>query len=147
MIGRSCVTQFLDTYHRLAYGVDKGNQSDIVFLDFSKAFDFVFPVHIIYKLRKFGISVSLLQWFVSYLDGRLRRVAIDGETSEWRSVTSGVPQGSILGPLLFILFINNVPDAISNSSTLAIFADDAKCLYTIYSDRDCLAFQADIQPE
>ena len=74
MKGRSCETQLFDTYHRLANGVDIGNQSDIVFLDFSKAF--VSHVHLIYKLRKFVISGSLLQRFVSYLDGRLQRVTI-----------------------------------------------------------------------
>ena len=69
---------------------------------------------------------------------------MDGKSSEWLTVTSGVPHGSILGPALFILFINDMPNVISNSSTLALFADDAKCLRMIKSVKDCVKLQADI---
>ena len=101
-------------------------------------------MRLIQKLGKFGIKGPLLQWFTSYLDGRLQRVVIDGKASEWLKVTSGVPQGSIIGLLLFLVFINDMPDVISDFITLALFADDAKCLRLIRSTEDCLALQSDI---
>ncbi|CAB4014768.1 Hypothetical predicted protein [Paramuricea clavata] len=96
------------------------------------------------KLYAAGIRGSLLKWFGSYLHDRKQRVVLDGKCSEWLDVTSGVPQGSILGPALFVLFINDMPDVISESGTLALFADDAKCLRTINSDADCVALQRDL---
>ena len=69
---------------------------------------------------------------------------LDGKCSEWLSVTSGVPQGSILGPVLFVLFINDMPDVVSEPSTLALFADDAKCHRAINDDGDCVALQDDL---
>ena len=71
-------------------------------------------------------------------------MVIDGKSSKWLTATSGVPQGSILGPTLFVLFINDMPNVISNLSTLALFADDAKCLRIIKSVSDCMELQADI---
>ena len=73
-----------------------------------------------------------------------QRVMLDGKCSEWLSVTSGVPQGFILGPVLFVLFINDMPDVVSEPSTLALFADDAKCLRAINDDGDCVALQDDL---
>ena len=142
--GRSCTTQLLNTYHLVAEGIDMGIQTDCIFLDFTKAFDSVSHVRLIHKLGTFGIRGPLLQWFTSYLDGRIQRVVLDGEASKWMKVTSGVPQGSIIGPLLFLVFINDMPNSVSDSSTLALFADDAKCLRRIHSTEDCLALQSDI---
>ena len=73
----------------------------------------------------------------------MQRVVIDGKHSSWVSVTSGVPQGSLLGPALFVLFINDIPCTLSHSSTLAIFAEDAKCFRTIRSVSDCESLQSD----
>lgn len=94
------------------------------------------------KLYSVGIGGLLLKWFHSYLYGRKQRVVIDGISSEWLSVTSRVPQGSIFGPALFVLFINDMPGVVSKSSALALFADDAKCFRAINSDMTCFALQA-----
>ena len=101
-------------------------------------------MRLIHKLGTFGIRGPLLQWFTSYLDGRIQRVVLDGEASKWLKVTSGVPQGSIIGPLLFLVFINDMPNFVSDSSTLALFADDAKCLRRIRSTEHYLVLQSDI---
>ncbi|PFX13619.1 RNA-directed DNA polymerase from mobile element jockey [Stylophora pistillata] len=142
--GRSTITQLLDTVHRMVRTIDHGEQTDVAFLDFSKAFDSVSHAHLISKLDQSGIKGPLLHWFISYLGNRLQRVVIDGKSSNWLPVTSGVPQGSLLGPALFVLFINDMPSALSHSSTLALFADDAKCFRTIRSYADCALLQDEI---
>ena len=99
----------------------------------SKAFDKLNHAKLLDKLCQFGITGSLHDWFKSYLHDRKQRV----------TVTSGVPQGSLLGPMLFLLFVNNLPDTVS-SSTAACYADDTKVLRTINSATDCSALQADL---
>ena len=142
--GRSTITQLLDTVHRIKNAIDQGVHTDVAFLDFSKAFDSVSHPHLISKLDQIGIKGPLLQWFTSYLNNRVQRVVIDGKNSEWLPVTSGVPQGSMLGPALFVVFINDMPRPVSQCNTLALFADDAKCFCTIRSASDCVRFQGDI---
>ena len=100
--------------------------------------------HLIRKLDQCGIKGHLLQCFISYLCNRLQRVVTDGGSSDWFPVTSGVPLGSLLGPVLFVLFISDMPSVLSHSSTLALFADDAKCFRTIISHTDCALLQDDI---
>ena len=142
--GRSTITQLLDTVNQITKSIDQGVQTDVAFLDFSKAFDSVSHPHLVSKLDQCGIKGPLLQWFFSYLDNRVQRVVIDGKSSEWLPVTSGVPQGSLLGPALFVLFINDMPCSVSEDSTMALFADDAKCYRTIRSVNDCAQLQTDI---
>ena len=103
----------------------KGLETDIIYLDFSKAFYSVCHQKRLSKLLYFGIDGPLLKWFESYLSARKQRVVINGSYSSWSEVKSGVIQGSILGPVLFLMFVNDMPEVLC-SSNLAMFADDSK---------------------
>ena len=141
---RSCTTQLLKVYHSIGAVLDRGGQVDIIYLDFSKAFDSVSHSLLLYKLENFyGFTDVFIKLFESYLRQRMQCVLIDGENSSWNDVTSGVPQGSILGPLLFLLFINDMPDVVT-SSTTALFADDCKVFKEIKSRDDCSNLQNDL---
>ena len=96
----------------------------MAYLDFRKAFDLVSHEHLIYKLSKYGIKGQILNWIRDFLKDRTQRVVIRGTASSPRNVTSGVPQGSVLGPILFLIFINDLP--IELLSRLSLFADDSK---------------------
>ena len=113
-------------YHKIGEFLDKGFQTDVIYLDSSKAFDSVPHSLLIHKLKTFEFNGDLLSWLKSYLTGREQQVVIEGAKSSWLSVTSGVQQGSILGPLLFLLYIIDMPDVVSFCS-ISLFADDAKC--------------------
>lgn len=144
MRGRSCSSQLLKVYHNIGKILDRGGQVDIVYLDFSKAFDSISHNLILYKLKYlFGFSEQLLSWMHSYLSQRTQRVVVEGVESSWCPVSSGVPQGSNVGPLLFLLFINDLPNAAPNSTT-ALFADDSKCFKKIDSLSDCELLQNDL---
>ena len=104
----------------------------MLYLDFSKAFDSVSHRLLIHKLQSFGFHAHLLNWFKAYLMGREQRVVVDSSNSDWLPVLSGVPQGSILGPMLFLCYINDMPSCTLNSTT-ALFADDSKCFRPIHS--------------
>ena len=104
-----------------------------VFLDISKAFDKVWHEGLLYKLKSMGISGELYNLLENYLSGRFQRVVLNGQTSSWRPVLAGVPQGSILGPLLFLVYINDLPDGLKSNPKL--FADDTS-LFTIVKDKN-----------
>ena len=99
---------------------------DAVFLDFAKAFDRVSHDILLQKLCNFGISGTLLHWCKDYLTDREQRVVIEGLSSSWTVIPSGVPQGSLLGPLFFVIFICDLPDAVMAGNTIALYADDCK---------------------
>jgi hypothetical protein len=141
--GRSCVTQLLTTLHRMGQLLDNNIQTDVIFLDFAKAFNSVDHNILLMKLRMYGISLNFYNWFSSYLRGRKQRVVAEGVASEWSPVTSGVPQGSILCPMLFLLFINDLPDAIPQaiSTSTGLYADDAKLYKAITSNEDSACLQ------
>ena len=109
----------------------------VVFCDISKAFDRVWHKGLLHKLACMGISGSLLQWFQSYLSNRRQRVVLNGVESNWADVLAGVPQGSILGPLLFFIYINDIVNNIRSS--IRLFADNTS-IYIIIDDPQTAAF-------
>ena len=113
-----------------------------MYFDFMKAFDKVPHGRLIMKLKSYGIGGPLLEWIEAFLSGRLQRVVINGTSSDWAEVTSGVPQGSVLGPVLFLSYINDIVGVAS--SEVRLFADDCVCYRVIDDPSDCDVLQRDI---
>ena len=126
--GDSTVNQLVDIYNTFCKALDNGLEVRAVFCDISKAFDRVWHKGLIYKLKRAGINGLLLDWLSDYLTNRKQRVVIPGGRSDWHFIRAGVPQGSILGPLLFLLYINDIVTDIQ--SCVRLFADDTS-LYII----------------
>ena len=145
MAGRSCVTNLIDTLDYVGSCLDSGGHIDMIYIDMSKAFDKVNHGLLIQKLQKdYGFGRNLLRWFQCYLENRKQRVTVLGATSDLLPVTSGVPQGSILGPALFLLYVNDLPNNVK-SSRVAMFADDTKVFKAVQSPNDALMLQEDIK--
>ena len=115
---------------------------DVVYLDFQKAFDKVPHQRLILQLKAHGIGNDVINWIEKWLTHRRRRVIVDGEISNWKSVLSGVPQGSVLGPILFLIYINDLEDDIS--SKVLKFADDTKVFRKVTNDTDKQSLQDDL---
>ena len=142
--GRSTVLQLLKALDEWTLELDMRKDVNVIYCDFMKAFDKVPHLRLIHKLKMYGITEPYTSWFKSFLLDRRQRVVVNGTTSEWKEVTSGVPQGSVLGPLLFVLYINDLPDVIKNGSGIYLFADDTKLYKSISSTTDCESLQKDL---
>jgi hypothetical protein len=125
--GVSTITQLVEIYDQFCHAVSHGKDIRVVFLDISKAFDRVWHDGLLYKLKQHGIKGKLLAWLMNYLKDRQQRVTINGVSSAWGNIEAGVPQGSVLGPLLFLIFINDITNVIKNCK-IRLFADDT-CLF------------------
>ena len=131
--GRSCESQLALTINDLAKILDRQGQADVVITDFSKAFDTVPHKRLLLKLHRSGITGALHRWFKNFLTTRSQSVVLDGVSSSSVWVQSGVPQGTVMGPLLFILYISDLPQGIK--SQVRLFADDCILLEYCASSR------------
>ena len=129
----SCINQLLAIAHEIfeAFNCNPSLEVRSVLLDISQAFKKVWPEGLLYKLTSMGISRELYNLLENYLLGRFQRVALNGETSPWRPVLAGVPEGSIVGPLLFLVYINDLSSRLKSNAKL--FADDT-FVFTIFKD-------------
>ena len=141
--GKSTLQQLLVFLHLVHNNISNKLQTDVIYLDFRKAFDSVPHDRLLIKLRSMGITGNLWCWFQAYLSSRFQLVSVNRHHSNTLPVTSGVPQGSILGPLLFLVFINDIPTLVK-SARLLLFADDTKCVKSVKDHSDCSHLQSDL---
>ncbi len=132
---KSCTSNLLEYLETVSSKVDQGKNLDMVYLDFAKAFDLVPRKRLIEKLKAHGFTGELVKWIESWLTDRKQRVVINGCPSTWQAVSSGVPQGSILGPILFNIFINDLDEEVAATIVLK-FADDTKIGQVIETVQD-----------
>ena len=124
---RSCLTNLICFFEEITKWVDDGSPVDIIYLDFQKAFDKVPHQSLILKLKSHGIGIRIIHWIERWLTDRRQRVVVDGEVSNWKPVLSWVRQGSVLGPFLFLIYINDLEEWVT--CKLLIFADDTKLFF------------------
>ena len=139
---RSCSTQLLEVLDAWTRELESANPVDVIYLDFRKAFDSVPHLRLLRKLQSYGISGKLLDWIRAFLIGRKQQVVLDGHQSEWADVASGVPQGSVLGPLLFLIYVNDLPENVH--CDVKLFADDTKMYSCVSSAIEASLLQSDL---
>jgi len=131
---KSCSTQLLECIEEWTQSLDENHEVDIIYLDFKAAFDKVPHKRLLRKMLSLGIKGKLYKWIENFLTNRQQRVVTNGIESSWGPVTSGVPQGSVLGPVLFLIYINDLPEALD--CTVKLFADDTKIYTNINTPSD-----------
>ena len=141
--GHSCLTQLLHHFDRITKLLEEGKNVDVVYLDFAKAFDKVDFTITLQKLANMGVAAEILQWIRSFITGRNQTVYVDGQKSIPVKVLSGVPQGSVVGPLLFIVMLYDI-DSTVVSASVSSFADDTRVLSGVTSQQDTSELQADL---
>ena len=139
---RSCSSQLMEVLEAWTGELEHSKPIDVVYLDFRKAFDSIPHSRLLVKLRSYGVSGKLLTWIEAFLTGRKQQVVVEGSHSPWTEVASGVPQGSVLGPLLFLIYVNDLPDVVH--CDMKLFADDAKLYSSVTSDGESALLQADL---
>ena len=139
---RSCESQLIITSHDLATILNRHSQADVAVLDFAKAFDKVPHHRLLQKLKQYNLDNDVIGWVESFLSCRNQRVVVDGFASKEAPVMSGVPQGTVLGPLLFLIFINDI--AAETSSSIRLFADDCLLYREVRTHADCHLLQQDL---
>ena len=136
MESRSTISALIKVIDDWSQALDQGKEVCVIFFDVSKAFDKVPHLPLLQQMEEINLNPYLIRWFKDYLSDRHQVVAVEGELSNKLPVVSGVPQGSILGPLLFIMYINNVVTTISSGSEINMFADDIALYRIITSTND-----------
>ena len=142
VFSKSCATNLLETLDIITFALSNRFDLIAVLLDFAKAFDKVDHELLLTKLKAYGFGPFITNWVRAFLLGRKQRVVLGMAKSSWCEVISGVPQGSVLGPLLFLVYINDMPEVVSHFCKL--FADDTKLLAIIRDDSDKIALQKDL---
>ena len=138
---KSCTTNLLQFLEKLTTVQDQGHSIDVIYLDFAKAFDKVPHRRLLEKFKAHSIGGQILKWVENWLSGRKQRTVLNGEFSDWGDVWSGVPQGSVLGPLAFVIFINDIDLVVRFITLMNKFADDTKVANSIFTDADVANLQ------
>ena len=141
--GRSCLSQLLEHFERVTQTLEDGDNVDVIYLDFSKAFDKVDFLVTLRKIKQLGITGKVGKWIYSFLTGRTQTVIVNGMKSEDSVVRSGVPQGSVLGPLLFLILLGDIDKSVA-SAFVSSFADDTRVGHRIKTAEDVQALQEDL---
>ena len=142
--GRSTTLQLLHVLNIWTEILEQGGELDVIYCDFMKAFDKVPHQRLVHKIDKYGIKGNILGWVENFLENRTQTVKVGNSDSKLANVTSGIPQGSVLGPILFVIYINDLPEVVDKDSFAYLFADDTKVFRKIESDADRLQLQVDI---
>jgi hypothetical protein len=140
--GRSCSTQLIEVLEDWTEKIDNYNTIDTIYLDFQKAFDTVPHIRLLNKLEGYIITGKILGWIKNFLTDCKQKVVLNGSHSDWTEVTSGIPQGSVLVPILFTIYINDLPDVVYNMAKT--FADDIKLYAIVNNDEERASLQNDI---
>ena len=143
--GRSTFLQLIHVICNWTEILDEGGCIDVAYCDFMNAFDKVCHKCLVHKLKLYNIGPVYSRWIESFLDGRKQTIIINEVAFNPKEVTSGIPQSSMLGPILFVLYINDLPDVIKHGSIPYLFADDTKIYHSIKCTQDCKDLQQDIK--